>query len=195
MTTLPLPPRCFSDPREPFEAVFREYAPLCLATARAVLHDGQLAEDAVQEAFVDHWSHPGRYDPTKASLGGWLVMLTHRKAVDRVRHERRRQTLVLVETDDADGAVVDPCRQALVGVEFARAQKVLAALPWAQREALVLAYWGGHSQVEIARITQAPLGTVKTRMRRGLHQLAQALGSDQDDQDDQDARHARPAVG
>lgn len=183
MTALSLPQRCFPDPLEPFEAVFREYVPQCLATARAVLRDAQLAEDAVQEAFVDHWSHPGRYDPAQASLGGWLVMLTHRKAVDRVRYERRRQTLMLVETDDADGAAVDPCQRALVGVEFARARQVLAALPWAQREALVLAYWGGHSQAEIARITQAPLGTVKTRMRRGLHQLAQALGSDPDGQD------------
>lgn len=154
------------------EAVFTEHAGACMTRAQAVLRDTQMAEDAVQEAFIDYWRHPSRYDPSQDSLREWLVMLTHRKAVDRVRRERRRENPSLAAAAELPNEGMNPFEQALLGVQSVEVRRLLGALSLGQRQAIVLAYWGGYTQAEIAEVTGTPLGTVKTRMRQGLQKLA-----------------------
>jgi RNA polymerase sigma-70 factor (ECF subfamily) len=154
------------------------YASRALALARRIVVDGQLAEDVVQEAFVAYWRNPQAFDAARGSFGPWFLALVHHKAVDAVRREesqRRRFDAVA----ESMGPATTPDVEELVAGRMAdtRVRRALAALPAVQREALVLAYWGGCTQREIALRTGAPLGTVKTRMLAGMRRLQEGLSS------------------
>ena len=150
-----------------------------LGLARRIVIDDRIAEDVVQEAFVAYWRNPAGFESARGSFGSWFLSLVHHKAVDAVRHEAslRRRT----DADAADRARIDesgaPDVADLVADRMGgvRVRAALDALPEVQREALVLAYWGGFTQREIAARTGAPLGTVKTRMLTGMRRLQTAL--------------------
>lgn len=161
------------------EHLYQRHGSSCLGLARRLLRDRQYAEDAVQEAFLDLWRTAGRFDASRASARSWLLLLTHRRAVDRVRTEQRQSSTSVASLPDR------PCdrqdtemhvERALAGQALRRA---LRDLPGVQQEALVLAYWGGYSQSEVARLTRAPLGTVKDRTRRAMLRLALTLKDEQ----------------
>src|SRR3954468_5280935 len=150
------------------------------ALARRILADDVLAEDVLQDVFVSVWRDPGAFDRSRGSFASWLLAMVHHKAVDAVRREeshRRRQaraeadlalTVPIVAEDVEDAA--------WTRVVSARVRVALAVLPTAQREALTLAYYGGYTQREVAALTGAPLGTVKTRMLAGMRRLREELG-------------------
>jgi RNA polymerase sigma factor (sigma-70 family) len=164
---------------EPLAELLDRWTGPALSLARRVVADDRIAEDVVQEAFLAYWRHPEAFAAARGSFGAWFLSLVHHKAVDAVRHEAslRRRT----DADAEDRARADehgaPDVAELVTdrMQDARVRRALAELPEAQREALVLAYWGGFTQREIAARTGAPLGTVKTRMFAGMHRLQQAL--------------------
>jgi RNA polymerase sigma-70 factor (ECF subfamily) len=167
--------RCAAGCSASLELLYDRHAATCLGHARSVLRDTDHAEDAVQEAFLDLWRHAHRYDARQCSVRSWLLMLTHRKAVDRVRSEQLRRTTQLGPQDDRPDAAPSPDLQALTAVLGEQVRDALARLPHVKREALVLAYWGGYTQREIAALTDAPLGTVKTRMYCALKDLHAVL--------------------
>ncbi|WP_051144041.1 sigma-70 family RNA polymerase sigma factor [Modestobacter italicus] len=147
-----------------------------LSLARRIVVDDRLAEEVVQEAFVAYWRHPGAYQAGRGSFGTWFLALVHHKAVDAVRHEashRRRSAALAVRDGHAIGT--DVAEVVADRLADARVRTALDALPAPQREALVLAYWGGSTQTEIAARTGTPLGTVKTRMLLGMRRLHDAL--------------------
>jgi RNA polymerase sigma factor (sigma-70 family) len=152
------------------------YAGRALALARRIVVDDQLAEDVVQEAFLAFWRRPGAFDAGRGSFGSWFLALVHHKAVDAVRREmtHRRRVDAATESRNAEPAS-DIAELVAARIGDARVRKALEALPAVQREALVLAYWGGYTQREIALRTGAPLGTVKTRMMVGMRRLADGL--------------------
>jgi len=163
--------QCAAGNAEALEALYSRYGSSCLWLARSIVMDFHHAEDVVQEAYLDLWRCADRFDGGRSSVRTWLMMLTHRKAVDRVRSEQRRQTLMLVpEHDCADGRQ-GPDAQALISVLGQQAREALATLSPVKREVVVLAFWGGYSQSEIAGLTSTPLGTVKSRMRVALKDL------------------------
>ncbi len=161
-------------------ALYDRYGRPCFALARRVTADISFAEDVVQEVFLAVWRAPAKFDPGRGTFGSWLLAMTHHKAVDAVRREetlrRRRAEL----TDNADrgsaGDVLPVDEQVWTGLKGDRVRAALRDLPGAQREALGLAYFGGYTQREVAALTGAPLGTVKTRMMAGMRRLATALG-------------------
>ena len=150
------------------------------ALARRILADDILAEDVVQDVFLTVWRDPYAYDGARGSFASWLMAMVHHKAVDAVRREeshRRRQNraeddLVLSAPTSARD-VEDDAWTRLVAE---RVRTALGTLPDAQREALTLAYYGGYTQREVAALTRAPLGTVKTRMLAGMRRLKVRLG-------------------
>jgi len=119
--------------------------------------------------------HLVQQEGSRSSARTWLMMLTHRRAVDRVRYEQRRPASALGEKDDYPDDRPGPEVQAITALLGERAVSALALLTANKREALVLAYWGGYTQREIAVMTSTPLGTVKTRTRNALIQLHQSL--------------------
>ena len=156
------------------EGLFEAYGASCYFLARNILRDKQLAQDAVQEAFLEHWRNRA-FDATRSTHRSWLLMLTHRKAVDRVRHEQRRSYLPMEAAAEQVSTRRGPEELAVAAVMAPHVRAALTTLPQAQQEALTLAYWGGYTQREIAEITHTALGTVKARMRVGMISLRQAL--------------------
>lgn len=159
------------------EALFEAYGAFCYGLALNILRDADLAHDVVQQVFLDHWRDAalGATGPTHRR---WLLVLTHRKAVDRVRREQRRSCSPL---DAALEHASTPPRSddlAMAGVQAPKARAALASLSQVQRQALALAYWGGCTQREVAEITRAPLATVKTRMLHGMTALREAFGEE-----------------
>lgn len=166
---------CRAGCEEAFASIYRRHGGKCLALARQVLRDDQMAEDAVQEAFLQFWKEVDTFDPRRCSAGSWLMMLTHRRAVDRVRSEQRRSRPVAT-TAEVD-ARIDVEQMYIDHMVAVAARDLLKLLPLRLREVVVLAYWGSCTMVEIAERTGTPVGTVKTRMRsalRGLRELTQS---------------------
>ena len=149
--------------------------------AYRVTTDRNHAEDVVQEVFVALWQRPAAYNPQRGSLGTWLTSAGHHKAVDLVRREeslRRRRDLVAVEVaqDLREEHLSEPVDDAAnERWQAERVRKALADLPEAQRQAMVLAYFGGYTQREVAAVTGVPLGTVKTRMLAAMRKLKGVL--------------------
>jgi RNA polymerase sigma-70 factor, ECF subfamily len=144
--------------------------------ALRILRDERHAEDAVQEAFLQVWRSAATFRPERAKASTWVLTLVHRRAVDLVRREERRQADPL--PDDASAAVAateQTDEAAWLRFERERVQTALKQLPDLQREALELSYYGGFSQSELAERLGVPLGTIKSRMSSGLARLRELL--------------------
>lgn len=158
-------------------ALYDLHGTICHRLALRVTSSAALADEVVQEVFLALW-RDGGYEQRRGSLRAYLCALTHHKAVDVVRREealaRRqdrygaREHTVSDERDEPETALLSELRDGAV-------RAALAELSPAQREALLLAYFSGRTQREIAEITGVPLGTVKTRMFAGMRKLQAAL--------------------
>lgn len=159
------------------------HAAACLAVARQILRDEDMAQDAVQEAFLNVWRQAGRYDPGRAPIGPWLVMLSHHRAVDRVRREQNR-TRPTDQIPDVEGDF-DLEEHTITAVLAPQTVALLRQLPADQRQCLVLAYWGGYTTMELAKRLDISLATVKYRctmalraVRLQLHEQGVDVASD-----------------
>jgi RNA polymerase sigma factor (sigma-70 family) len=150
------------------------------ALARRILGDDTLAEDVLQDVFLSVWRDPDAYDDTRASFASWLLAVVHHKAVDAVRREEsQRRRTALAEEDRVLSepiAARDMDEEVWSRVMAEQVRGALGGLSAPQREALTLAYYGGYTQREVAALTGAPLGTVKTRMLAGMRHLKEQLG-------------------
>lgn len=162
-------------------AIYGRYGRPAYSLARRLCADDGVAEDVVQEVFLAVWRNPKRFDPQRGAFATWLLTLVHHKAVDAVRRESaiRRRTVPAAEAgeewspDPAPGAD----HEALAGVAAGQVRSALRRLPVEQRQALALAYYGGHTQREVAVLTGVPLGTVKSRMFAGVARLRSLLAA------------------
>jgi len=143
--------------------------------ALRVLRDERHAEDAVQEAFLQVWRNAATFRAERAKASTWILTLVHRRAVDLVRREERRQVEPLTEEGETAQAPEQTEEAAWLRFERERVQTALKQLPDVQREALELAYYGGFSQSELAERLGVPLGTIKSRMFSGLSRLRELL--------------------
>jgi RNA polymerase sigma-70 factor (ECF subfamily) len=143
--------------------------------ALRVLRDERHAEDAVQEAFLQVWRSAATFRAERAKASTWILTLVHRRAVDLVRREERRQADPLTDDSALGQATEDTEEAAWLRFERERVQTALKQLPDVQREALELAYYGGFSQSELAERLGVPLGTIKSRMFAGLARLRELL--------------------
>ncbi len=162
------------------EDLYDRYARPAYSLARRVTGDQAFAEEAVQEVFLAVWRQPERFQAGRGGFASWLLAAVHHKAVDAVRREeavrRRAQALQAVEGLDASDAPNDRPEEAVERrLRGERVRRALRDLPESQREAMTLAYYGGYTQREIAALTSTPIGTVKTRMHRAMHNLRAAL--------------------
>lgn len=159
------------------EAVYGRYGRACYGLARRILTDEQFAQDVVQEVFLTVWRDAARFDPARGGFSTWLLSMTHHKAVDAVRREenlrKRRTTAEILEEREPDGPRVHD--EVWSTLRRERVRDAMQTLPEVQKEALVLAYFGGYTQREIAGLTDTPLGTVKTRMLAGMKRLKTSL--------------------
>ena len=148
--------------------------------ALRVLRDERHAEDAVQEAFLQVWRSAATFRAERAKASTWILTLVHRRAVDLVRREERRQADPLTDDSMLGMATEETEEAAWLRFERERVQAALKELPDVQREALELAYYGGFSQSELADRLGVPLGTIKSRMFAGLARLRELLDDTQE---------------
>jgi RNA polymerase sigma-70 factor, ECF subfamily len=145
--------------------------------ALRVVRDPAQAEEVTQEAFLEIWRTAGRYDAAKGSPFAWILTITHRKAVDRVRSAEastRRDTSYHQTNRPIDH---DTTAEAVhASLEAHRVRGALKTLTEVQQEAIDLAYFGGYTHTEVATMLDLPVGTAKTRIRDGLIRLRDALG-------------------
>ena len=166
--------------------LYQRFGRPCYSLARRICADEGLAEDVVQEVFLTLWRDPSRFDPSRGGFATWLLTLIHHKAVDAVRREstiRRRMVAAPEAGEDWSPTPVPGADQAAIArVAAGQVRTALHRLPHEQRQVLALAYFGGHTQREIAVLTSVPLGTVKSRMftavQRLRSMLADQLGPD-----------------
>jgi RNA polymerase sigma factor (sigma-70 family) len=162
------------------EELYDRYARPAYSLARRVTGDPAFAEEVVQEVFLAVWRQPERFEAGRGGFASWLLAAVHHKAVDAVRREEavRRRALALQAVQGLDASDPPANRPEEAVEERLRGEQVrraLRELPGSQREAMTLAYYGGYTQREIASLTNTPLGTVKTRMHRAMHNLRVAL--------------------
>jgi RNA polymerase sigma-70 factor, ECF subfamily len=159
-----------------FEAVYDRVAAPVFGTVRSVVRDPALSEEVTQEVFVEVWRAASRFDECKGSPMAWVATIAHRRAVDRVRSEQRsaerdrRAASSVIAYDDVAETVED-------NLDRERVRRCLGTLTDLQREAVTLAYYGGYTYREVARLLGVPAGTVNTRMRDGLIRLRDCLGA------------------
>ena len=152
--------------------LYDRYASRVLGLTARILGDRDEAEDVLQEVFLQVWRTPRQFDSARGSAGTWLLILARSRAIDRLRSLRRRGHGRQVPIDAQPlTSGEDLERAAETSQEGAAVRRALAELPDEQRRALELAYFGGYTQTEIAEMTGAPLGTVKTRLRQGMMKL------------------------
>ncbi len=145
--------------------------------ALRVVRDPAQAEEVTQEAFLEIWRTAGRYDAAKGSPFAWILTITHRKAVDRVRSAEastRRDTTYHQSNQPIDHDTTAEAAHA--SLEARRVRGALQTLTEVQREAIDLAYFGGYTHTEVATMLELPVGTAKTRIRDGLIRLRDAMG-------------------
>ena len=158
------------------QELYDRYRVMAYSIAYRITTDAALAEDVVQDAFLGVWRNASRYVEGRGSVKTWLLSIVHHRAIDAVR--RRRPTTDLPDREDVPPAALtlpDVWPEVAAGLDRAAIAAALATLSAVQREAIELAYWGGLTQGEIAERTEAPLGTVKSRVRLGLLALRRAL--------------------
>ncbi len=159
--------------------LYQRFGRPCYSLARRICADEGLAEDVVQEVFLTLWRDPTRFDPARGGFATWLLTLIHHKAVDAVRREstiRRRMVAAPEAGEDWSPTPVPGADQAAMArVAAGQVRAALHRLPVEQRQVLALAYFGGHTQREIAVLTGVPLGTVKSRMFTAVQRLRSLL--------------------
>lgn len=151
--------------------VYRRHAGAVFALARRLLADRTLAEEIVQEVFLRLWNDPDRFDPGRGSLRSYLLAQCHGRSVDLIRSESSRRRREEKELTLAAEAGYDLEHEVWDMAVADRVKATLQTLPEGEREAILLAYFGGHTYREVADLLGTPEGTVKSRIRSGLKKM------------------------
>ena len=157
-------------------ALYDRYNSILLGLLLRILHSRVEAEDVLQEVFLQIWQRAANFDETRGRAFTWMVTLARSRAIDRLRSLQSRQRADDTALRDAPETVGDASVDAYQAEQREIVRAALAEIPEEQRRALLLAYFEGLTQSEIAERLGQPLGTVKTRMRSGMSKLRDLLG-------------------
>jgi RNA polymerase sigma-70 factor (ECF subfamily) len=159
-----------------FRELYDRIAGWVYGLALRVVRDPAQSEEVAQEVLLEIWRQAPKFNTSKGSGKGWVMTMTHRRAVDRVRSAQAR-----LERDVKDAErSYQPARDSVpeevaLRLDQERVRRHLADLTAVQRQAIELAYFKGYTQREVSVALDIPLGTVKTRMRDGLIRLRDAM--------------------
>ncbi len=163
------------------EAAFGELydatAPRVFGLVRRVVRDPAQSQEVTQEVFVEIWTQAARFDADRGKAMSWILVIAHRRAVDRVRSAQasadRELRQGMKEYQESYEDVADTVETTM---EAERVRRALETLTRPQQEAIKLAYYGGYTHQEVARLLDIPVGTAKTRIRDGMIRLRDSLG-------------------
>ncbi|MCH9017401.1 MAG: sigma-70 family RNA polymerase sigma factor [Chloroflexi bacterium] len=168
--------------KDALEALYTRYQTPVYSLAMYMLKQPALAEEVTQDIFLNIWLKASSFNAERGQPRGWIMSVAHHKIVDLIRSRRR----TIVNTDPADYETLDllPAggasteAQVEQTLERERIMRALETIPESQREVIMLAYFGGFSQSEMAERLDQPLGTVKTRVRLAMQKLRTVLEND-----------------
>jgi RNA polymerase sigma-70 factor (ECF subfamily) len=157
-----------------FEVFYDRHAGAAYSLAHRIVGDPGAAEDVTQEAFLSIWRSKARYDAARGSVRAWTLGIVRNRAIDAIRRQGGRAPKLDLDDEAALERKPAPERTEAEALRRETARQVrgaLGALPSDQSQVIELAYFGGFSHSEIAKMLGMPLGTVKGRMRLGLEKI------------------------
>lgn len=160
--------------------LYDRFGSLVYKVARQFLPNQAEAEDAVQEVFVRLWQTADRYDPRRAKLVTWVMLIARRHLIDRIRRSAVRPATTAYENDAANTAAsgAGPERKSQEDEQSTKLRRRIAELPELQRVVIERAYLQGYTLREVSEQLNAPLGTVKSALSRGLERLRERAKAD-----------------
>jgi len=154
--------------------LYDRYSTRVYSLAVSIVGESMTAQEVTQDVFIRVWEHPDQYRYDDHRFVAWLLMIARHRAIDHLRREKSRGDASAASLDDTQFPEMPDSAQA-VEEKWRDMRHVLDGLPPEQRDVIVLAYYHGLSQSEIAAHLNWPLGTVKTRMRLGMDKLRDAI--------------------
>lgn len=158
-----------------FAALYDRYAAICLGFMLRILHNRAEAEDVLQEVFTQVWQQASAFDVARGRPATWLLTIARSRALDRLRKLDVRERTITSAVREGVIATANAADEAINLEQTQIVRNALAQIPDKQRSALLLAYFEGLTQTQIAERMGEPLGTIKTRMRNGLMKLNEIL--------------------
>jgi RNA polymerase sigma-70 factor, ECF subfamily len=159
---------------EAFEVFYDRHGGVAYSLAYRIVGERGAAEDVTQEAFISIWRSGARFDPTRGSVRSWMLSVVRNRAIDALRSKAGKAPKLTLD----DEAILEqrPAEElteeeAMRHETAGEVRGAIGRLPGEQSQVIELAYFGGFSQSEIARMLGVPLGTVKGRMRLGLEKI------------------------
>ena len=163
-----------------FEDLYRQTAPHLYAVVLRIVRDRSIAEETLQEAYINVWHYAGSYDAAKSQPVTWLTSIVRNRALDLLR--RREIDTITLESDDSDAPAMDfssggptPVEMLLSSADAQSVRDCVDTLDGGTKQAIALAFFHGLSHGELAAHLREPLGTVKSWVRRGLEKLRRCL--------------------
>ncbi len=159
-----------------FAGLYRKTRPSLFAIALNVTGNPATAEEVLQEAFLTIWRKAHRYEQKAGSPIAWLGALVRNKAIDRLRAQERRHEASTVTLDDVEYALGTECGQDEGRIlDGQTVRQALCKLRDVHRHYILLVYFQGMSHAEVAQATNTPIGTVKSRVRKGIAELRASM--------------------
>lgn len=151
--------------------LFDRYSRIVYSVALRVLSDPALAEDILQEVFMQLWRTPGSFTAAEGNLGGWLAVLSRNRSIDAIRRKHHADPICAI----AFATPTDLCNEAERNRLAERSRSLLHQLPSEQRKALEMAFFDGLTHTEIAEIAGDPVASVTSTLRGALLALREAV--------------------
>ena len=158
------------------EQLYDRHARFAMGISLRILGNREEAEEVVQDVFWQLWKSQLEYDPRRGRFTTWLFTVARNRSLDRLRRRSARPTSAPFAFAENLAAPGDPEGQVGDGQQRRTVNNALAELPEAQRQAIELSFYQGMTHKEIAHATGEPLGTVKSRITRGMARMRESLG-------------------
>ncbi len=158
-----------------YAALYDRYAAICLGFMLRILHDRAEAEDLLQEVYLQIWQQADAYDVERGRPVTWILTIARSRALDRLRKLDVRSRTAVAATREQSFTTENAVDTCLHLEQAELVHSALIEIPEKQRQALLLAYYEGLTQTQIAERLSEPLGTIKTRMRNGLLKMHDLL--------------------
>jgi RNA polymerase sigma-70 factor (ECF subfamily) len=160
-----------------FEQVYDRLSGPVYGLIRRVVRDPAQSEEVAQEVLLEVWRNASRFDASRGSGTTWVMMIAHRRAIDRVRSANAEAQRDQKSAAAAPAGSPDEVAETVEGnLDRERVRRCLGSLTDLQRESITLAYYGGYTYQQVSGLLEVPIGTIKTRIRDGLIRLRDCMG-------------------